>query len=494
MSSTSSCSSSPFSSPETATELDILDMPMFFPSESSSIYQQILDVDGSNEVMVQQQPQFQSFASAQHQKHQQQFQYGMAQIGLGTPPTSPPTPSFHRYSGNAEVGTMYYPSQPLAIHNAYVSPTQPIAVLQQQQQQQLQQAEQHAYNVLLQQFDNLESSLISPSPTASSCSSSLNNSPYTESPLVAIGSDFDLFPLNNSSAQQTTAGYPSGPVMAPSTMTQSMYSQSSVYHQMTPPMHHVDLEREVSSLFKSDVISLGPNAEQQPITTEMSLLCKCPGQYPCGEQVVEPSLDSIPSSSSLLSEIREDEYSEEDSGSEEDQELDPSYMPLTFSRSSTANNMFARSNAGGARSRSDKARPKSMMISTSSQPYSSPYSRQSSPGSPTRQVRRRSSSGSYSSFTGNSHNQQLLDPQDLPEITNIHVCPVCSRHFSRPYNLRTHILTHTTSRPYACDQCSWAFSRKNDLVRHARAKHPDSAIAKSAAVPKKNLTNESCVV
>ncbi|KAF9193334.1 hypothetical protein BGZ51_003608 [Haplosporangium sp. Z 767] len=467
-------------------------MPMFFPSETSSIYQQILDVDGSNEVMVQQQSQFQSFISTQHQKHQQQFQYGMPQIGLGTPPTSPPAPSFHRYSGNAEVGTMYYTSQPLAIHNAYVTPTQPIAVSQQQQQQL--QAEQHAYNVLLQQFDNLESSLVSPSPTVSSCSGSLTNSPYAESPLVAISSDFDLFPLNNSGAQQTTAGYPSVPVMAPSTMTQAMYSQSNVYHQMTPPMHHVDLEREVSSLFKSDVISLGSNTEQQPITTEMSLLCKCPGQYPCGEQAVEPSLDSINSSSSPLPEIREDEYSEEGSGSEEDQESDPSYTPPMFSRSSTANNIFARSNAGGARSRSDKARPKSMVISTMSQPYSSPYSRQSSPSSPTRQVRRRSSSGSYSSFTGNSHNQQLLDPQDLPEITDIHVCPVCSRHFSRPYNLRTHILTHTTSRPYACDQCSWAFSRKNDLVRHARAKHPDSAIAKSATVPKRNLANESHVV
>ncbi|KAK3846775.1 MAG: hypothetical protein J3R72DRAFT_433555 [Linnemannia gamsii] len=424
MSCASSCSSSPFSSSENAAELDILDMQMFFPSEPS-IYQQILDID---DVLGQQQ---QLQLAQQQQQKQQQFQYEMARIGLGTPPTSPPAPAFHSYNGvPTEIGTMYYEQQGQVIHNVH-------------------------------------------SPTTSSCSSSLSNSPYAESPLSAISTDFDLFPMNSISApqrqqpqQQASMSYPSVPIMAPIAAT-TQYSQPNVYHQMTPPMHQMDLEHEVCSLFRPD-----PNMPQ-PLTADMSQLCKCPGKFPCGEAIVaqdivtSPIPASIPQTSSPLQNISEDDFSESDSGSEEDQDWDPSYLP---SHARTAvGTAVARSAAGGPRSRVEKARPKSLIISSSGSGI--PYSKESA-HSPARQDRRRSSSGSYSSGNGN---QQLLEPEMLPKITDIHVCPVCARRFSRPFNLRSHIMTHTTARPYACDECHWSFTRQHDLLRHKRAKHPNSA-------------------
>ncbi|KAF9356563.1 hypothetical protein BGX26_005096 [Mortierella sp. AD094] len=475
MSNSSSCTSSPFSSPETGAELDFLDMPMpMFFSNDTSIYQQIFDMDGSNEPALhhpqqqqQQQQQYQSYQSypspQQQKQQQQQFQYPLAQIGLGTPPTSPPAPTFYKYAGVNETGTMFYGSQPQAIQNAYVIPAQPISVLQQNplplqeavpQQQLL--PDQLAYHLLMmQQFDNPESSVFSSSPTLSSLSSSVSSSPFAESPMMAIKSDFDLFPKHNTAVHHATTGFPSAPVLAPSVAAQSGYGQSGIYSQINEVMQE-------TSLFKND-INAGSNV-QQPLTTELSLLCKCPGKFPCGEQLADGSIESSSCSSSSLHDIRENESSESDSGSEEEQqeeeeedgrETDPSYVP--------------------SRRRSNKERPKSMTISISSAPYGSPYSKDSSssPSTPVRQDRRRSSSGSYSSV-GHSHNQQLLDPEMVPEIKDIHVCPVCQRRFTRPFNLRSHLMTHTTARPFPCDECHWKFTRQHDLLRHKRAKHPDS--------------------
>ncbi|KAF9115108.1 hypothetical protein BGX27_008911, partial [Mortierella sp. AM989] len=465
MSNSSSCTSSPFSSPETGAELDFLDMPMSMPMyypNDTSIYQQIFDMDGSNEpsLQQQQQQQYQSYHSPQQQKQQQQFQYAVPRIGgLGTPPTSPPAPTFFKYTGVNETGAMYYGSQPQVIQNAYVIPAQPISVLQlnpsqlpEARQQQLQQ-QQLTYHMLMQQFDNPESSVFSSSPTISNISSSLSNSPYAESPLMAINTDFDLFPKNNTAVQQATTGFPTAPVLAPSAAMQSVYGQSSVLDQ-------------ANSLFRND-INAGSNV-QQPLTTELSLLCNCPGKFPCGEQLPDGSSQSASCSNSPLHDIRENESSSEfDSGSEEEDhqeeeeedqhDIDPNYVPSR---------------------RTYKERPRSMTISISSAPYSSPFSKDSSssPKTPVRQDRRRSSSGSYSS-SGHSHNQQLLDPEMIPEIKDIHVCPVCQRRFTRPFNLRSHLMTHTTARPFPCDECHWKFTRQHDLLRHKRAKHPNSMAA-----------------
>ncbi|KAG0022618.1 myo-inositol transporter, partial [Entomortierella chlamydospora] len=209
-----------------------------------------------------------------------------------------------------------------------------------------------------------------------------------------------------------------------------------------------------------------------------------------------------------------------------------------------------------------KARPKSMIVSSTSmsspsllspsismQPYISPFHNDSmsapissSTGmvSQPRHDRRRSSSGSYygafsssafaspishSSYTYNSdqvhnqhqyercyqddqkqqqkqeqrsqiqyhpqqqHFQHLLDPSMVPEITDIHVCPVCQRRFTRPFNLRSHIMTHTTARPFPCDECHWKFTRQHDLLRHKRAKHPGSVPPPTPKTPKTPKVN-----
>ncbi|KAG9321089.1 hypothetical protein KVV02_007614 [Mortierella alpina] len=53
---------------------------------------------------------------------------------------------------------------------------------------------------------------------------------------------------------------------------------------------------------------------------------------------------------------------------------------------------------------------------------------------------------------------------------NIHNCQFCPKTFSRPYNLSSHIKTHSGDKPYACvyDGCKSRFLRPYDLARHER--------------------------
>ncbi|KAF8923690.1 hypothetical protein BGZ58_002654 [Dissophora ornata] len=50
--------------------------------------------------------------------------------------------------------------------------------------------------------------------------------------------------------------------------------------------------------------------------------------------------------------------------------------------------------------------------------------------------------------------------------------PNCSRTFSRPYNLKSHGLTHDTHRPHACGKCAKTFARVHDRDRHMNSHMP----------------------
>ncbi|PLN84182.1 hypothetical protein BDW42DRAFT_163137 [Aspergillus taichungensis] len=101
--------------------------------------------------------------------------------------------------------------------------------------------------------------------------------------------------------------------------------------------------------------------------------------------------------------------------------------------------------------------------------HSNPGSRDPSPASRSRRV-------STSSIDSRNYILGLADPQrpganpndskrvqKHPATFQCHLCP---KRFTRAYNLRSHLRTHTDERPFVCTVCGKAFARQHDRKRH----------------------------
>lgn len=83
---------------------------------------------------------------------------------------------------------------------------------------------------------------------------------------------------------------------------------------------------------------------------------------------------------------------------------------------------------------------------------------------------------STSSVDGRSYILDLADPQrpgsssDTSKRIQKHPatfqCNLCPKRFTRAYNLRSHLRTHTDERPFVCTVCGKAFARQHDRKRH----------------------------
>ncbi|KAH5069805.1 hypothetical protein HBH95_185230 [Parastagonospora nodorum] len=130
-------------------------------------------------------------------------------------------------------------------------------------------------------------------------------------------------------------------------------------------------------------------------------------------------------------------------------------------------------------------------IRAKSDPFSSASSRASTPGSdvhrslspsaaksrspsPSNKSSRRSST---SSVPNRDYILDLADPSrpapadgSNPKRTQKHPatfqCSLCPKRFTRAYNLRSHLRTHTDERPFVCSVCGKAFARQHDRKRH----------------------------
>lgn len=129
----------------------------------------------------------------------------------------------------------------------------------------------------------------------------------------------------------------------------------------------------------------------------------------------------------------------------------------------------SRSPANSATSLEPQASTSPRSLSPLSRTRSNPGSRDTSPSRSNRRL-------STSSIESRNYILDLADPQrpgavpgDSKRVQKhpaTFQCTLCPKRFTRAYNLRSHLRTHTDERPFVCTVCGKAFARQHDRKRH----------------------------
>ncbi|KAI5948649.1 CRZ2 [Candida theae] len=80
-----------------------------------------------------------------------------------------------------------------------------------------------------------------------------------------------------------------------------------------------------------------------------------------------------------------------------------------------------------------------------------------------RKRRKRNESHALSSSSSSSSSAMPTIPAEEEES---YPCPACDKVFQKPYNLKSHMRSHSNEKPYACAHCSKRFCRSHDRKRH----------------------------